>query len=209
MTHGVRSLPYLVGLTGGIGSGKSTVAALFARLDVPILDADEIGRELVAPGQACLREITAEFGTDILDPAGGLDRTRLRQTIFSEDRARKRLEAILHPAILAQMQARAAQLTTSYALFVIPLLFEAGQRKCVDRVAVVDASAATQRARVKQRNGLSDAEIDQILAAQWSREARLAAADDVIHNDGPVEDLTPQIADLHAKYLELGKRTSS
>lgn len=208
MTHRLRSAPYLVGLTGGIGSGKSTVATLFARHGVPVLDADEIGRELVAPNQPCLDKIVAEFGAEVLSPSGELDRAGLRRRIFTDERARKRLEAILHPAILAEMQARAAQLTAPYALFVIPLLFEAGQQHYVDRVLVVDAPTTLQRARVKQRSGLSDADIDRIFAAQWSRDARLAGADDVIHNDGPLEQLTPQITDLHASYLQRAQQVS-
>lgn len=208
MTMTSRSAPYLVGLTGGIGSGKSTVAALFASHGVAVLDADEIGRELVAPGQPCLSKITAEFGTEILEPSGALNRARLRQRVFSDEQARTRLEAILHPAILAAMQARAARLTTPYVLFVIPLLFEVGQRQYVDRVLVVDVAAPLQHSRVKQRSGLNDTEIDRILAAQWSREARLAATDDVIHNDGTVEDLARQVEALHTKYLKLARQAS-
>lgn len=171
-----------------------------------MLDADEIGRELVAPGQPCLGEIAAVFGAEMLQSNGELNRARLRQQVFSDEQARKRLEAIMHPAILAAMHASAATLTSPYVLFVIPLLFEAGQRKHVDRVLVVDVPVEVQRLRVKQRSGLNDAEIDRILSAQWSREARVAAADDIIDNAGSNQDLEPQVSALHTKYLELATR---
>lgn len=206
MTRHSPSPPYRVGLTGGIGSGKSTVAALFAQHGVPVLDADLIGHELVAPGQACQQQIVDAFGPTILQPDGQLDRAALRQRVFSDQAARKHLEGILHPAILAAMRARAAASKAPYVLFVIPLLFEVGQQDEVDRVLVVDVPEALQRTRVKARGGLGDDEIDRILATQWARQARLAAANDVILNHGTLTDLAPQVDALHTRYMDLARR---
>ncbi len=193
----------IVGLTGGIGSGKSTVSALFEKLGVPVIDADLVARQVVEPGQPALAEIEAAFGPGVIDAAGRLDRAALRRIVFGDDEARQRLEAILHPRILAEMKRRAGALDAPYLIFAIPLLIEAGQQGEVDRVLVVDASDAIRRHRVMERDGLSEAEVAAVMAAQASREARLAAADDVIVNEGDAENLARAVADLHRRYLEL------
>ncbi len=199
-----------IGLTGGIGSGKSTVAALFAARGVPVIDADVIARELVAPGQPALADIVAAFGADILDAHGQLDRARLRARVFNDDTQRQRLEAILHPRIHAAMAAmieRTAAQTTPYVLLVIPLLFEAGQRDLVDRVLVVDVPVAQQRERVAARDHLPAEQIEAIFAAQLTREQRVAGADDIIDNSGDVAALERQVDALHHRYLSLANNT--
>lgn len=192
-----------IGLTGGIGSGKSTVAELFAARGVPVIDADAIARELVAPGQPALTDIVATFGIDMLDAQGQLDRTRLRELVFNSSKERLRLEAILHPRIRAEMTARVAALKTPYVLLVIPLLFEAAQTDLVDRVLVVDAPPALQQQRVLARDQLPEQQIAAILAAQLDREHRLARADDVIDNSGDRTALERQVDDLHRRYQTL------
>jgi dephospho-CoA kinase len=197
----------VVGLTGGIGSGKTAVSDRFARLGVPVIDADRLSRELVAKGQPALAEIAATFGSGVLSPGGGLDRAALGQRVFPDPAARRCLEQILHPRIRAAMQARIAALDAPYVILVIPLLLETGQTDLVDRVLVVDATPEQQRARIRQRDGFSEARIEQILAAQTDRASRLAAADDVIRNDGTPADLDPAVAALHAKYLAISARS--
>lgn len=194
-----------IGLTGGIACGKSTVAAGFAELGVPVIDADVLARELVEPGRPALTEIARELGEEFITPDGGLDRARLRQHIFADAGARKRLEAILHPRIAAAMQARAARLDSPYCLLVIPLLIEAGQQSLVDRILVVDCPEAVQRARLAQRDDAAPDQISAILASQIEREQRLAAADDIITNDGTPAQLRERIAELHARYLTLSE----
>lgn len=195
-----------IGLTGGIGSGKSTVAALFAARGVPVIDADAIARELVEPGHAALADIVAAFGAGVLDADGRLDRARLRARVFDDAAQRTRLEAILHPRIHAVMAQRAAAQTAPYVLLVIPLLFEAGQRTLVDRVLVVDVPVEQQRVRVAARDPLPPEQIDAILAAQLSREQRLAGADEVIDNSGDAAALERQVEELHRRYLQMAVR---
>lgn len=194
-----------IGLTGGIGSGKSTVANLFAARGVPVIDADVIARELVEPGQPTLADIVAAFGADMLDAQGRLDRARLRARVFDDPSQRKRLEAILHPRIHAVMAERAMALTAPYVLLVIPLLLEANHLDLVDRVLVVDVPVETQRARVGAREQLAPAQIDALLAAQSNRQQRLDRADDVIDNSGDAAALERQVDTLHRRYLELAK----
>jgi dephospho-CoA kinase len=196
-----------VGLTGGIGSGKTAVSDRFARLGVPVIDADRLSRELVAKGQPALAEIAALFGPTVLTEAGELDRAALGQRVFADPAARHRLEQILHPRIRDAMQARVAALDAPYVILVIPLLLETGQTDLVDRVLVVDTSPERQRERIRQRDGFSDARIAQILAAQTDRAARLRAADDIIRNDAGLADLDRAVAALHANYLELSARS--
>ena len=190
-----------IGLTGGIGSGKSTAADLFGALGVPVIDADVIARELVEPGRPALAEIVAAFGNDVVDVQGRLDRRSLRARVFADPAERRRLEAILHPRIHAEMARRTAAQSAPYVLLVIPLLFEAGQRDLVDRVLVVDVSPEVQRQRVGARDGLTAEQADTMLAAQWDRQRRLDQADDVIDNSGDLQALQRQVNDLHRRYL--------
>lgn len=197
----------IIGLTGGIGSGKSTVADLFLDLGVPVIDADVIARELVEPGQPVLQRIVHAFGNEVLLPDGKLDRARLRTLVFSDAQQRQRLESIMHPSIRAALQKRAAAVTTSYCIVVIPLLLETGQTDLVSRTLVIDTSPATQISRTMKRSGLDRAAVESIMAAQWSRARRLAGADDVITNNGTLEDLRAQVEPLHRRYLALAAQT--
>ncbi len=192
-----------IGLTGGIGSGKSTVAALFRELDVPVIDADEIGRELTTPGAPATRAILQHFGAAVRNKQGGLDRARLRRLVFAHPARRRELEALLHPLILTEMQRRARALSGPYCILAIPLLLEAGLEASVDRILVVDAPETLRRQRVMRRDGLDAAEVDAIMRSQCARDQRLAAADDIICNDGDLDDLRRQVLALHRKYLAL------
>lgn len=198
----------VIGLTGGIGSGKSVASRCFERLGVPIIDADRVAREVVEPGQPALAEITATFGADILRNDGTLDRARLRERVFVDPAARRRLEAILHPRIRARMRERLAALPadTPYAVFVIPLLFETGQQDAVDRVLVVEAAEAARFARVAGRDGVTQDHVRRIIATQYPAEGRAAGADDLIMNEGSESDLAAKVAALHDKYLALARR---
>ncbi len=193
----------VIGLTGGIGSGKTTVSDRFAALGVPVIDADLVAREVVEPGQPGLARVIAHFGHDLLTGDGRLDRDRLRQRVFSDPQARKALEAMLHPLIRARMQERLKALHTPYAILSIPLLSETGQRELVDRILVVDVPEQQQIERVQRRNGMDPEEICAILKAQSSRSARLAIADDIIDNSGDLSALIAQVDRLHGEYLRL------
>ena len=190
-----------IGLTGGIGSGKTTAADYFAELGAEVIDTDLLSRELVEPGRPALAEIVAAFGPEVLDGAGRLDRARLRERIFSDAEARRRLEHILHPRIREAMLARAERTTAPYVIFVIPLLFETGQQDLVDRVLLIDVPEAVQRRRVAARDALDDTQIEQILQAQTDRATRLRHADDVIHNNGSLDSLRAAVKSLHQQYL--------
>ena len=193
---------YLVGLTGGIGSGKSTVADLFAAEGIEVVDTDRIAHALTAAQGAAIPDIAAAFGKEVLTPEGALDRTAMRKRVFEQPDARARLEGMLHPMIerLALKQLRRA--TSPYAIAAVPLLAETGYwRAHCDRIAVVDCPPELQIARVMARNGLARHEVEAILAAQASREARLAIADDVIVNAGAPAELEPRVRALHAMYL--------
>lgn len=196
---------FRVGLTGGIASGKSTVANLFAALGVPVIDTDVIARDVVAPGSPLLGKIRAEFGEAIMAPDGSLDRRALRARVFGETAeataARRRLEALTHPAILAEMEARSAKAGGPYQILAIPLLVESSSRSRVDRVLVVDADEATQMRRLQARDGSTLAEARALLAAQADRATRRAAADDVISNEGDLKMLAAQVERLHGAYL--------
>ncbi|MGD9598940.1 MAG: dephospho-CoA kinase [Steroidobacteraceae bacterium] len=199
---------YRIGLTGGIASGKSTVANLFAALGVPVIDADVIARDVVAPGTALLGRIRAEFGDAVIAPDGSLDRRALRARVFGDtveaEAARKRLEALTHPAIRAEMDARSAAAGGPYQILAIPLLVEGGSRARarVDRVLVVDTDEATQIRRLQARDGSTLAEARALIAAQVDRATRLAAADDVIGNDSGLEALAREVERLHGRYLD-------
>ncbi|WP_137175373.1 dephospho-CoA kinase [Massilia sp. HP4] len=195
---------FSVGLTGGIGCGKSTVAELFAGLGATIVDTDAIAHSLTAPHGAAMPAILAEFGPDFATQEGALDRARMRSLVFSDAGARGRLEAILHPRIRDATAAAAALATGPYVIYAVPLLIESGAwRDRVARVLAVDCSEDTQVARVMQRSRLDADQVRAIMATQVTRAERLAAADDVIDNDDGLETLLPQVKRLHERYLAL------
>jgi dephospho-CoA kinase len=193
----------IIGLTGGVGSGKSTVSRLFEALGVPVIDADLVAREVVEPGEPALEEITAHFGSRILTPEGTLDRGKLREMVFADGEMRKELESILHPRIRARMEEHLGALDAPYAILSIPLLVETGRSDRVNRILVVDSPDETRIERACRRDGISRERAQSILNAQCSRAERLAVADDVIDNSGPPEDLEKQVKDLHRMYLHL------
>jgi dephospho-CoA kinase len=199
---------FSVGLTGGIGSGKSTVADLFAARSVPVVDTDVIAHQITAPGGLAMPQIREQFGPQFVAADGSMDRARMRALVFSDESARKRLEAITHPLIRSETDraSRAAQGT--YVIVVVPLLVESGTwSKRVDRVLDVDCSVETQIARVMRRNAFTREQVLAIIARQVTREARLIAADDVVVNDGAsLESLGKDVDVLHAKYIELAKK---
>lgn len=192
-----------IALTGGIGSGKSTVAERFAARGVPIVDADALAHELTRPAQPAVAEIAAAFGDTVLKPHGELDRGILRSLVFADPEARKRLEGILHPRIRAAMLDRLAEIQAPYAILVIPLLFETGQQDLAERVLVVDLPERLQIQRVQARSGLDPETIRAIIASQVARADRLAGGDDIIDNSADAAALEPQIEDLHKRYLAL------
>jgi dephospho-CoA kinase len=196
---------FSVALTGGIASGKSEVSNRFAALGASVIDADIVSRELVAPGGAALNEIVTAFGADVLASDGSLDRRGMRERIFADASARHRLEAILHPRVRATLRERAA-LARPYALLVIPLLAESGHYDWVDRVLVVDVPRQVQYARLLARDGITPQLANAMLDAQVSRERRLDLADDVIANDGQLEELGTKVRSLHERYLALAQR---
>lgn len=197
----------VIGLTGGIGSGKSTVAELFAKKGVTIIDADVITRELTRPGQAALKKIEEHFGKDILNNDGTLNRNKLRKIIFENLAEKQWLEKLLHPMVRDEMKRQAELAPSSYCIAVIPLLLETEKNPLIDRILVVDTPEAIQLQRALSRDKSSEAEIQAILDAQLSREMRMDAADDVIDNWGSFEDLLPQVERLHRVYESLvGKK---
>jgi len=196
----------VIGLTGGIGSGKTTVANRFAALGVTLVDTDLIAHALTGPGGAAMTAIGEAFGAGVIAPDGRLDRAAMRTLAFGDPAARRRLEAILHPMIRAESERQLAAATSPYAILVVPLLVEGGRpRERAQRVLVVDCRPETQVARVMQRNNLPREQVLAILAAQASREQRLAAADDVVDNDGPPDRLDARVQALHAHYLALAQ----
>jgi dephospho-CoA kinase len=199
--------PYSVGLTGGIGSGKSVVARLFAEHGVVVIDSDEISHELTAPGGSSIELIRGEFGANMIRADGALDRDKMRRLVFADEGARKTLEAILHPLIRKESARRLRNARSAYAICVVPLLVEQGvDRSRYHRVLVIDCIESEQISRVMRRSGLPESEVRNILATQATREARLAAADDVIDNSGPLDTLARQVANLHEKYLTLAAK---
>lgn len=199
--------PLVVGVTGGIGCGKSTICREFAALGAPVVDTDEVAREVVAPGTAGLAAIVERFGKDILTADGTLDRRRLRSIVFADESSRLWLEALLHPLIRARTAEHVRASAFAYCLVCIPLLVERGGGNRVDRVLVIDCPPETQIARVMARDKLTAPEVEAIMRTQATRAERLAAADDVIENIGDVETVRPAIRALHRQYLDLAQRT--
>jgi dephospho-CoA kinase len=198
-----------IGLTGGIGSGKTTIAALFAAHGVPVIDADAIAHQLTLPGTPATNQILKLLGPEIAASVGSINRQRLAQRIFSDSEARAQLEKFLHPLIRAEMQRQQKNIDAPYCLLVIPLLLETGQRDMVDRVLVVDVDEESQITRVAARDGRSIREIRAILSTQFDRAQRLKMADDVITNSGDVASLKTQVDALHRIYLALATEKSS
>ncbi|MEX0731494.1 MAG: dephospho-CoA kinase [Aquisalimonadaceae bacterium] len=196
----------VIGLTGGIASGKTAASDYFARLGVPVVDADVIARQVVEPGQPGLQAVVAAFGAEVLDKSDRLDRTALRKQVFSDPEARRKLEAILHPRIRQRLRQELATANGPYAVVVVPLLVESAMQDMVSRVLVVDVPELVQRQRVQQRDGGTPEQADAVIAAQTGRGERLAAADDVIRNTGTLEQLHRQIETLHQRYLGLAKQ---
>jgi dephospho-CoA kinase len=196
----------VVGLTGGIGSGKSAAADEFARLGATVVDTDAIAHELTGPRGAAIPDVRRLFGSAFVDASGAMDRARMRELVFSDPAQKQRLETLLHPMIRAESDRRIASATGPYVLHVVPLLVESpGYRARLDRVLVVDCPQAIQITRVRQRSGLPEAEIRRIIASQIQRERRLAAADDVIDNSGTIAALQQRVRELHETYLRLAQ----
>lgn len=201
-------MSFIVGLTGGIGSGKSAAADYFAARGAAIVDTDAISHTLTAPGGAAIEALRAAFGNAVINAAGALDRAVMRRIVFAEPEERARLEAILHPLIRAESERQIRRAAgADFVVVVVPLLAETGGwRERVDRVLVVDCPEETQIARVMARSGLTRAEVEAILAAQSTRQARLAIADDVIENDAGLDHLERQVDALHARYREMARQ---
>lgn len=199
--NGTLDKPLRIGLTGGIASGKSTVADMFAEFGVPVIDTDVIAREVVQPGQPALEEIRATFGTDVITSDGNLDRAAMRRIVFADEAARHRLEAIVHPRIREVTQQQAEKAIGEYQVIVVPLLVESPLRTFVDRVLVVDCAVETQVERLLERDAESAEQARRMIAAQISRKERLAAADDIISNDGDLRNTREQVLVLHEAYL--------
>jgi dephospho-CoA kinase len=196
--------PYVVGLTGGIGSGKSAAADLLAARSALVVDTDQIAHQLTAPGGAAMEPIREAFGNGVVAADGALNRPAMRALAFEDPDARKRLEAILHPMIRAESERQCRAATTPYVVLVVPLLIESGTyRERVRRLCVVDCPEDVQVLRVMQRSGLEERQVRAIMAAQASRAERLAAADDVIDNSAGYAELAVQVERLHGAYLRL------
>jgi dephospho-CoA kinase len=197
-------MAFVVGLTGGIGSGKSAAAEHFARLGATVVDTDLIAHQLTGPGGAAVAEIARLFGSEYVDPSGALDRKRMRALAFSDPAAKRRLESLLHPMIRDESKRQIDAATGPYVVHVVPLLVESpGYRERVQRVVVVDCPEEVQVERVMARSGLSGREVRAIMDAQVPRQSRLAAADDVIDNSGTLEQLHQQVGALHRRYRAL------
>jgi dephospho-CoA kinase len=203
-------MPFCIGLTGGIGSGKSSAARMFEELGAAVVDTDAIAHELTRSGGAALNAIRSVFGDEYIATDGGLLRSRMRQLVFSDPAARANLEAILHPLIRDETRARVAAARASYVVIVVPLLLETGAyRDLTNRVAIVDCSEEAQLARTMERSGLAEAEVRAIMATQLPRARRLAAADDVLHNDDDLAALRQEVQALHRRYLSLARAERS
>lgn len=201
---------YFIGLTGGIASGKSALEKAFAKQGVVVADADLLAREVVAPGEPALAAVVERFGRDVLQADGQLDRAALRVRVFGDPDQRRALEAILHPAIRARLEAICRAAPGPYAIATVPLLTEGGGRAAypwLHRILVVDTPAAVQKARLMQRDGIDATLADQMMAAQASRAERLALADDIVVNDGDLAHLQRAADQLHARYVALACST--
>lgn len=199
----------IVGLTGGIASGKTTVSDHFASLGVPVIDADIVAREVVGPNSPGLAALVERAGPEILAADGTLDRRALRDQIFRDSALRKDVEAILHPRIRERMNQQASDVETAYCIMAIPLLVEGGRHLDMDRILVVDVPIDVQRARLMARDGSSESQVNAILDAQTSREQRLRVAHDVIDNTGTLASLKDKVERLHRHYLKLARRSSN
>lgn len=200
-----RTRPFVIGVTGGIGSGKTTVCREFEAFGVPVIDTDQVARDVVAPGTAGLAAVVQAFGVEVLAADGQLDRRRLRQVVFANPELRVQLEGILHPLIRQETDARVRAAPYPYCMVCIPLLVERGGGNRVDRVLVIDVPEDVQVARVMRRDELTAPEVAAIMRSQASRADRLAAAHDVLENSGEIAALRPRIAALHARYLQLAE----
>jgi dephospho-CoA kinase len=208
VSAGASAGKFSVGLTGGIGSGKSVVAARFAELGATIVDTDRIAHGMTVAGGPAMPALLAEFGPEFADANGAMDRARMRALVFNDATAKSRLEAILHPLIRAAAEAAGAAASGPYVIYDVPLLVESGTwRSRVQRVLVVDCPEAVQVARVMARNKMPASQVQAIMAAQAPRSTRLAAADDIINNEGDLAALEPQIARLHHLYLAFSAGT--
>ena len=196
---------FVVGLTGGIGSGKSTVAGMFAALEIDLIDADVAAREVVAPGTTALAEIVEHFGPDILMADGSLDRRGLRRIIFHQKQEKHWLETLLHPLIRRWLTQQISDRQSAYCLLISPLLLETGQAEMVDRILVVDVSVETQIARTLARDGGEESTVRAIIAAQIGRNQRIEHGDDIIDNDLPLQTLRQRVEKLHQQYLAMAK----
>lgn len=204
-----RKKPLIVGLTGGIASGKTTVSRCFERLGVPVIDADDIAREVVEPGAPALDAIVEKFGPEVLDETGRLDRKMLRDLVFAKPRLRRDLESLLHPEIRRRMKEKIAGLQQDYVVLVIPLLFEVEQTDLVDRVLVVDAAESDQVARAMERDGSTRMQIEDIMAAQLPRDQKLERADDLIENRGTLEELRDRVGKLDQFYRTIARSVAA
>ena len=194
---------FVVGLTGGIGSGKTTVANLFAAEGITLVDADIVAREVVAPGSKGLEAIVTHFGADILTAEGELDRAKLRQRIFSHPEEREWINQLLHPMIRQEMLAQVEKATSAYVIMVVPLLFENGLDRLVNRTLVVDISPELQINRTVKRDNVDASQVNNIISSQCSRSEKLARADDIIDNQGEISTLKREVLALHQRYLQL------
>ena len=197
--------PYKVGLTGGIGCGKSLVSEMFAELGVPVIDADEIVHELLIPGSPLVDEIIQLFGGKITDNSGGLARDKLRALIFSDNDSRKKLEAMIHPHVFARIDKKIKEISAPYCILSIPLLLETNAQSMVDTVLVVDCPVSLQIDRVSRRDGISREDVEKIIGSQIPRDKRLDAADEVIRNEGTITELRNSVSDLHEKYSRIAE----
>ena len=193
-----------VGLTGGIGSGKTTIKNFFDGLGAPTIDADEISHSITKPGQAAFDEVVALFGEESLDETGNLDRKRLRALIFDEPDLKQKLEAIIHPRVRAQIREFTDRVDYPYCIICIPLLLETGAQSTVDRVLVVDAPEELQVARVNRRDNADEQQTRSIIRSQTGRAERLRAAHDIFVNDGNISDLKARVENLHDRYMKIG-----